>query len=180
MRHLILAVLILVGMNLAANAAGPCCSITAVNAKTRGVTAQETATGRIFQFQVTNAALLKTLHAGSPVYANFSAKQVSLDGNSVCCEIVSLSAAAGSQTQRVLPVGGVTSAQSAAGAASATPQPASAVSTGFQCDSTGVCYCTGGKNSTDCQNLGRSPQCGTKVGCDGIGRCYCTPAVTKW
>jgi hypothetical protein len=178
MRHLLLAVLILVGLNLPASAAEPCCSVTGVNAKTGGVSAQETATGRTFQFQVTNAALLKTLHTGSPVYANFSAKQVSLNGSSVCCQIVTLSAA-GSQPQRV-PVAGVTSAQSAAGMASATPQPASAVSTGFQCDSTGVCYCTGGKNSADCQNLGRSPQCGTKIGCDGIGRCYCAPAMTKW
>jgi hypothetical protein len=179
MRHLILAVLIiLVGLNLRANAASPCCTVTGVNAKTGSVTAQETATGRTFQFQVTNAALLKTLHTGSPVFANFSAKQVSLNGSSVCCAIVSLSAA-GSQPQRV-PVAGVTSAPSVAGAASATPQPVSAMSAGFQCDSSGVCYCTGGKNSADCQNLGNSPLCGTKIGCDGIGRCYCAPPVTKW
>jgi hypothetical protein len=50
------------------------------------------------------------------------------------------------------------------------------MSTGFKCDpGSGVCYCTGGKNSADCQALGSDSRCGTKIGCDGSGRCYCAP-----
>src|SRR5712692_8714921 len=41
----------------AANPVEPCCSITSINAATGVVTAQEKATGRSFQFQVSNSAL---------------------------------------------------------------------------------------------------------------------------
>jgi hypothetical protein len=90
----ILALLIAVAATTVPAFAGePCCAVTSVNASTGMVTAVETATGRSFQFGVTNAALLKTLHAGSPIYANFTSKQVSVDGATPCCGIVSLSAA---------------------------------------------------------------------------------------
>ncbi|MGA8050667.1 MAG: hypothetical protein WCA09_10900, partial [Burkholderiales bacterium] len=46
--------------------------------------------GHVFQFHATNAA---SLHVGSPVYANFASKQVSLDGKSACCSIVAAGAA---------------------------------------------------------------------------------------
>jgi hypothetical protein len=45
------------------------------------------ATGGVFQFRVTNANLLNGLRVGQGVYANFGAKQVSLDGKSPCCTI---------------------------------------------------------------------------------------------
>lgn len=67
----------------------PCCSVTAIDSGSGIVTAKENATSRTFEFRVTNAALLATLHPGSPVYANFTAKQVSLDGNTACCPITS-------------------------------------------------------------------------------------------
>jgi hypothetical protein len=50
---------------------------------------------------------------------------------------------------------------------------------GFKCDDTGVCYCTGGKNSADCKALANDPRCGSKVGCDKLGRCFCAPPKPK-
>jgi lysozyme len=66
----------------------PCCSITAINTSTGLVTAKENATGKIFQFKVTNAALLNSLKIGQGVYANFATGQVSLDGSTMCCSIM--------------------------------------------------------------------------------------------
>ncbi len=165
---------------LPAYGAAPCCTVTGVNAKTGMVTARETATGRSFQFKATNAALLKTLSAGSPIYANFSTKQVSVNGEVPCCSIVSLSAAGTVATSgKIAPASATLAApassavNSSASMSSTTPH---AMGTGFKCDpGSGVCYCTGGKNSADCQALGSDPRCGSKVGCDGIGRCFCAP-----
>src|SRR5437870_4418553 len=44
-----------------------CCVITALNARTGVVTAKETATGRSFEFEVTDAKLLSSLKIGQPV-----------------------------------------------------------------------------------------------------------------
>jgi Cu/Ag efflux protein CusF len=66
----------------------PCCRITGMAAGGL-VTAQETATGKTFQFQVTNQVLLKSLRVGQKVYADFGTQQVSVDGASPCCGIVS-------------------------------------------------------------------------------------------
>jgi hypothetical protein len=66
-----------------------CCSITAINTSTGVVTAKENATGKIFQFKVANAALLNSLKVGQGVYANFATGQVSLDGSTMCCSIIS-------------------------------------------------------------------------------------------
>jgi hypothetical protein len=66
--------------------------VTVFDPKTDLATARERATGRIFQFKVPSAALRTTLHAGSAVYANFSKKQVSVNGAFPCCGIVSLAA----------------------------------------------------------------------------------------
>jgi Cu/Ag efflux protein CusF len=66
-----------------------CCGITAINTSTGMVTAQEHATGKIFQFKVTDPAVLKSLKVGQGVYANFGARQVSVDGIVPCCGIVS-------------------------------------------------------------------------------------------
>lgn len=74
----------------AANPAAPCCGITAIDARSGSVTAQENASGRLFQFYAANAA---SLRVGAPVYANFSRKQVSLDGRSACCAITVIGAA---------------------------------------------------------------------------------------
>ncbi len=167
-----------------AYAESPCCSVTAVNAKTGMVTAKETSTGRTFQFKAT-PALLKTLSAGSPIYANFSTKQVSTNGVAPCCAIVSLSASGTVATSSKIAPASATLAAPASSAVNSSAPMLSATShaegTGFKCDpGSGVCYCTGGKNSADCQALGSDPRCGTKIGCDGIGRCFCSPPVAAW
>jgi len=65
------------------------CSITAISPSTGIVSAKVNASGAVFQFKVTDAKLLASLHVGQGVYANFTAMQVSLDGKKVCCEITS-------------------------------------------------------------------------------------------
>ncbi len=71
----------------------PCCSVTAIDARSATVTAREKANGRLFKFHVANASLLRALRVGAPVYANFSKKQVSLDGKSACCAITAVGSA---------------------------------------------------------------------------------------
>jgi hypothetical protein len=63
-------------------------------AKSGQVTAQETRGARTFEFQVADPALRRGLRVGSPVYANFDTKQVSLDGKKSCCTILKISTAA--------------------------------------------------------------------------------------
>jgi hypothetical protein len=178
-RVFLFLVLVFAAIGLPAYAENPCCTVTGVNAKTGMVMAKETSTGRTFQFKAT-ASLLKTLSAGSPIYANFSSKQVSVNGEVPCCTIMSLSAAGTVATSSKFAPASATLAAPASSAVNSSAPMLSATShaagTGFQCDpGSGVCYCTGGKNSADCQALGSDPRCGTKIGCDGIGRCYCAP-----
>jgi hypothetical protein len=54
------------------------------------VAAKVNATGRQFQFAVTDAALLRSLKVGQGIYANFGASQVSIDGKTPCCKITSM------------------------------------------------------------------------------------------
>jgi hypothetical protein len=53
------------------------------------VTASVNTTRNVFTFQVSNPRSLATLKIGQGVYANFTTKQVSLDGRSSCCAITS-------------------------------------------------------------------------------------------
>ncbi|MBZ5540586.1 MAG: hypothetical protein LAN61_08720 [Acidobacteriia bacterium] len=69
----------------------PCCTITAINSRAATVSAKVNSTGQSFEFRVPNAKLLAGLHPGQGIYANFKAKQVSLDGRTACCEIINLS-----------------------------------------------------------------------------------------
>jgi hypothetical protein len=62
----------------AAYAGEPCCSVTAIDAKTGVVTAKEAATGRAFQFQVKDAAMLKSLKVGQEIPADLKAMTVTL------------------------------------------------------------------------------------------------------
>lgn len=86
---------LLVAMLLAALApaaraqAPPCCSITAIDARMGIVSAKVNASGAAFQFRVTDSKLLVGLHVGQAVYANFTTKQASLDGKTMCCAITS-------------------------------------------------------------------------------------------
>src|SRR5207237_8426000 len=85
MLRVLLGALLLAVLALAprAEAADPCCAITAINAHTGVVTAKETATGRTFEFHVPDAKLLSSLKVGQGVFANFTSKQVSHDGQTI-------------------------------------------------------------------------------------------------
>jgi hypothetical protein len=87
-------------------AAVPCCGIVNI-AATGLVTAREEATGRTFEFQVSDPRLLATLTIGRAVYADFTTRQVSVepDGGQPCCGIVS--AATGTSAARAAAVSGV-------------------------------------------------------------------------
>ena len=67
----------------------PCCGITAIDAGSRLATAKVNSTGQAFGFSVPDSVPIQNLHAGQPVWANFKARQVSLDGRTACCSIVS-------------------------------------------------------------------------------------------
>jgi hypothetical protein len=73
-------------------AATACCKVTDI-ATTGQVTALEINGTRTIAFQVTDAALLRSLKPGAPVYANFDTRQVSLDGKKACCKIVAIDSA---------------------------------------------------------------------------------------
>ena len=100
------------------NPIAPCCGITSVNAETGMVAARDNATGRIFSFKVTDANLLKSLQVGQGVYANFAAKQVSVDNLSPCCGIVSGPTALLAPTPQSGPVPSSGSASSSGGSGS--------------------------------------------------------------
>src|SRR5579884_3641394 len=87
-----LAATVVLGCAPLLHAVAPCCAVTAIDARSGLVTAKENATSRAFTFKA-NATVLSGLHAGSPVYANFASKQVSINGVAPCCAIVSLSPA---------------------------------------------------------------------------------------
>jgi hypothetical protein len=71
----------------------PCCSITRINTRTDLVEAKVNATGEVFEFKVTNPALLQSLKAEEALYANFTTQQVSVDGRTPCGTIVSIASA---------------------------------------------------------------------------------------
>ena len=102
-------VVVICGIARHAAAATPCCAITEINAGTTTVSAKETATGRMFSFKVTNPNVLKSLKVGQPVYANFAARQVSIDGAAPCCNIISISTSSGTPASQFGPIDSVTS-----------------------------------------------------------------------
>jgi hypothetical protein len=119
MKRLLFLIVVLIGISQPLRAASPCCGVIAVNVRTGTVTAKENSTGRTFEFHVANAKLLAGLRVGSAVYANFSNKQVSLDGKTACCAITKINTAP--------PRGGVgagLASPTAAAAAPAGPAPA--------------------------------------------------------
>ncbi len=72
-----------------ARAQSACCVITAIDARSAVVSAKVSATGAAFQFKVTNPKILAGLRLGLAIYANFTTRQVSLDGKTMCCVITS-------------------------------------------------------------------------------------------
>ncbi|MFZ5877667.1 MAG: CARDB domain-containing protein [Nitrospirota bacterium] len=92
-----------------ASAVTPCCAVTSIT-KSGLITAKETQGERTFQFKVADPSLRRELRVGSPVYADFKAKRVSLDGGKPCCKILKITTeqassqtTAGAQTQAVNP-----------------------------------------------------------------------------
>lgn len=71
----------------------PCCKITSIDGRTGVVTAQVNASGQTFQFKAGSGVSPGRLAAGQPIYANLKTGQVSLDGQNVCCRIISAGAA---------------------------------------------------------------------------------------
>lgn len=74
---------------LEVNALEPCCGVTAIDVAEGLVTAKETATGKTFQFKVTDKALLKTLKIGALLNADFDTQKVTIHGGATCCNMVS-------------------------------------------------------------------------------------------
>ncbi|MBZ5579857.1 MAG: GPI inositol-deacylase [Acidobacteriia bacterium] len=70
-----------------AQAQAPCCRVTSVDAPARIATGEVTTGGGEFAFRVDDSKLLAGLKTGQAVWANFTAKRVSLDGRSACCAI---------------------------------------------------------------------------------------------
>ena len=66
--------------------AGPCCGITAIDARTGIVAARDLASGRVFQFSA-SAAVLRTIRVGQSIYADYTKKSVSLVPGTPCCTI---------------------------------------------------------------------------------------------
>jgi hypothetical protein len=89
MRRVALLLLCCAGFAIGARAQAPCCSVTAINAATGIVSAKVNANGEAFQFKIANANLLKELRIGAAVYANFTTREVSLDGRTIAGPITS-------------------------------------------------------------------------------------------
>jgi hypothetical protein len=85
---LILLFGLLAGISSRQLAAQACCAITGLEAKGQTAAAKVTATGQSFEFRVSDRRLFDSLRVGQPVYANFKASQVSLDGKTPCCAIL--------------------------------------------------------------------------------------------
>lgn len=91
MRSLFLLAAVLIATPRGGGAQGPppCCTITVIDANTGMVSAKVTANGSVFQFKVATPRVAATLKVGQGVYANFTTRQVSLDGRSACCAMTS-------------------------------------------------------------------------------------------
>jgi Cu/Ag efflux protein CusF len=74
--------------NAGADPGEPCCNVTSIDAATGIVTARVTASGRVFRFQVKDAALLGSMKAGQKVFADFGTKRVRVHGSEPCCNIL--------------------------------------------------------------------------------------------
>lgn len=70
--------------------AEPCCGLTAVDRATGVVTARVTASGRLFRFQVTDPALLRSIAPGARVWIITSGgtRRVGLRPGEPCCNVV--------------------------------------------------------------------------------------------
>jgi hypothetical protein len=88
MKCLTVLALTLLAVSLPAHAVTPCCSVTAIDAGSGIVTANEAATGQSFRFRLGDPAAVRSLHVGQTLFANFHTSQVSLDGKSPSGSII--------------------------------------------------------------------------------------------
>lgn len=158
-------------------APAPCCSVATINASTGVVAAKANATGAPFEFKVPNARMVA---AGQPVYANFATKQVSLDGKTICCTIIT------DARPGVLAPGSART--------SPCPPPASCpphsicqgtnVFTASGCSGTRVSACEAGYFGAHCYPCPGAPNgvCSNHGACSegqvGTGACTCNPGFS--
>lgn len=91
---LILSLIVFSAARAGAQKPDACCAIVALNAATGVATAKVNATGNVFEFKAASGlrsglGLVTSVTVGQAVYANFANRQVSLDGRTVCCTILS-------------------------------------------------------------------------------------------
>ena len=128
--------LVLLAGTMAWAQAPPCCSVTAIDARTGVVSAKVNATAAAFQFSVTDKRVLAGMRVGQGVYANFAARQVSLDGRTACCRMTAAATpavpgpAAGSSTPPGRPAGPAAPGLPVNSRPVAAPIPLPAVSAG--------------------------------------------------
>ncbi len=91
MKRLAVVILTLLAISLPVHA-NPCCSVTAIDARSGVITAKEAASGRLFTFRLHDLNALRMLRVGQPVFANFAASEVSLDGKSAGGQIIGVAA----------------------------------------------------------------------------------------
>ena len=94
MKRLAFLPLTLLAISLSVHA-NPCCSVTAIDARSGVITAKEAASGRSFTFRLRDSNALHMLRVGQPIFANFAASEVSLDGKSAGGQIIGVAAAGG-------------------------------------------------------------------------------------
>jgi hypothetical protein len=89
------------------SAGEPCCSITAIDARSGVVSARDSATGRTFQFTLDDATLLPTIKVGQAVDADFKTMKVTVHpaGGAVCCAVAAVNARTGAVSVRDLATG---------------------------------------------------------------------------
>jgi hypothetical protein len=122
-RPAILTIATLLMLVPTARGQGPCCSITGIDANSGVVSAKVSGTGATFQFKVNDFVTFKALRMGQGVYANFPAKQVSLNGKSIAGPIVAI-AATREGPSRSSPSAGASSGSAPATNSGNTNQPA--------------------------------------------------------
>jgi len=85
----------------------PCCTVTTINARTGTSIARVNATGQTFDFRPTDPKAPASLRPGQTLFANFTTKQVSLDGRKPYGSIISgPTTPAGAGTSTSVPAAG--------------------------------------------------------------------------
>jgi len=76
-------------LSSSAGTSAACCVITTIDVRAQLAAAKVNSSGETFEFSVPNSVPIQDLRAGQPAWANFKTMQVSLNGHTACCPIVS-------------------------------------------------------------------------------------------